>query len=97
MGKYGWDDDDRNDIFDNGEDDGIDYSDLDEYDEEEAIEEEIAPLRGTIEVGDCIMCGAKLSAVFNKECNCFYCSECHYAVDEDFYLMWLKGFHVEIE
>jgi len=93
--------DEWKDIFDNGDDDGIDYSDLgDEWDDEDddeelAVEQAIERLKGTIKDGDCMFCGSKGTAHYDG--NFFFCKECHYVVEEDFYYRWYAGFPVEID
>lgn len=80
-------------IYDNGDDNNVDYSDLDENeDPEEAIDR----LRGTIGRGDCLYCGAK-DAMTYEGYVCFICSECGRSTHEDIYYRWAAGYPVEFE
>ena len=54
-------------IYDNGDDRGFDYSDLDENEDPEDV---IDRIRGTIESGDCMLCGAKNSMKYDTICHC---------------------------
>ena len=79
-----------------------DYDDLymenvrnfDELDDTwERRQEAIYELKGEIESGDCMLCGAKNAMKY--EGNCFICSECHEGVSEDLYYIWAAGFDIE--
>lgn len=91
------------DIWDNGEDDLIDYSDLSGYEfendddvevdeETEARWEAIEKLQGTIEYGKCIYCGLEKGMHFNKDW--FFCKTCHDCVPAEVYYQWYAGFDV---
>ena len=80
-------------IYDNGDDSGIDYSDLDENpDPEDVIDE----LRETLGKGTCPSCG-ELSMVPHKNGHCYYCLECGHAENPEAYLRWIAGYPVEYE
>lgn len=84
-------------IYDNGDDDDIDYSELDGYefeDSEEDVDEAIDRLRGTIGRGDCLYCNAKNGMKYDGFI-CFVCSECGNSVHEDAYYRWAAGYPVE--
>ena len=85
--------DEYNDIYDNGDDNGIDYSELDENDDPEEI---IDSIRGTVTRGDCILCNAKNAMTYDGFI-CFICSECGNSVHEDTYYRWIAGYPVSIE
>ena len=79
-----------------------DYDDLymenvrnfDELDDTwERQQEAIDELKGEIESGDCMLCGAKNAMKY--EGNCFICSECNEGVSEDLYYVWAAGFDIE--
>lgn len=85
--------DEYEEIYDNGDDNGIDYSDLDENeDPEEAIEE----IRGTIESGDCIYCNGRNTMKYDGSI-CFVCSKCRRSTHEDIYYRWVAGYSIEFE
>lgn len=92
MGLFGSkkDKDEYDFIYDNGDDRGFDYSDLDENEDPEDV---IDSLRGTIESGDCMLCGAKNAMRFDTIC--FICSECGESVHEDLYYRWAAGYPIE--
>ena len=96
MGLFGFgkSKDEYNDIYDNGDDDGIDYSELDGYEFEESIDEAIDRLRGTIGRGDCLYCNAKNGMKYDGFI-CFICSECGNSVHEDTYYRWAAGYPVD--
>ena len=80
-------------IYDNGDDSGIDYSDLDENpDPEDVIDE----LRKTLGKGTCPKCG-EVSMIPHKGGHCYYCLECGHAEHPEVYLRWVAGYPVEYE
>ena len=80
-------------IYDNGDDDGIDYSEPVENDDpEEAVDR----IRGTIGQGDCLYCNAKNGMKYDGFI-CFICSECGMSVHEDIYYRWAAGYPVEFD
>lgn len=96
--------DEYEDIWDNGEDDGIDYSELDgyEFEELEEVDEEtearwdaVAKLDGTIEYGECLYCGKENGMHFHK--GFFFCKTCHDFVPAEVYYQWYSGFDVYLE
>jgi ribosomal protein S27AE len=80
-------------IYDNGDDSGIDYSDLSESEDPEDV---IAELRETLGKGPCPKCG-KTEMVPDGKGYCYYCLECGYAENQDAYLRDLAGYPVEYE
>lgn len=93
--------DEYKDIWDNGEDDLIDYSELDgyEFENDEDVDEEtearwaaIDRLKGTIQDGDCLYCGKQNGMHYVKGYYC--CKTCHDLVPEEVYLQWYAGFDV---
>lgn len=79
------------DIFDNGDDDGIDYSELDQYEFEEDVDNIINKMRGTIQEGDCLYCNAKNAMKYDGSI-CFICSKCNWSAHEDVYYTWVAGY-----
>lgn len=75
------------------EEDGRMWEDLDENEDPDDV---VESLRGTIERGDCIYCGGKLTMTHEGNV-CFICSKCGKAVDEDIYYRWIAGYPVEFE
>lgn len=89
--KFGKKKDEYDYIYDNGDDSGIDYSELDENeDPEEAVDR----MRGTISRGDCIYCGAKNAMEYVGNI-CFVCSKCGQSVHEDIYYRWAAGYPID--
>jgi len=80
-------------IYDNGDDSGIDYSDLSEAEDPEDV---IDRLRETLDRGPCPECG-KVSMVRSEQGNCYYCLDCGYAEHEALYLRSLAGYPIESE
>ncbi len=71
---------------------------IDEYDDlyddsNDKIYEMIEMLRGTIERGDCLYCGGKLSMEYTGNV-CFICSKCAKSVHEDVYYAWAAGYDI---
>ncbi len=88
-------DNDYDDIFDNGDDSGIDYSELDGCEFEEDEYDIIERMRDEVAGGDCLYCNARDSMVHDGER--FVCSVCGKSVCEDVYFAWAGGIPVEIE
>lgn len=91
-------------IWDNGEDDGIDYSDLSGYEFDDIVEvdqetearwDAVSRLEGTIKYGECIFCGKERGMHFNK--GWFFCKTCHDCIPAEVYYQWYAGFDVYIE
>jgi len=83
--------DEYNFIYDNGDDSGIDYSELDENEDPEEV---IVRLKETLGKGPCPKCG-KVSMVPDAKGFCYYCLECGWAESQDAYLRDLAGYPVE--
>ena len=85
----------NNDIFDNGDDEGIDYSELDQYEfeaTEEEIEEAINQIKNSgITSGDCFYCRGKNTMKYDG-CICFNCTKCGGSIHEDDYYRWAAGY-----
>lgn len=79
-------------IYDNGDDSGIDYSDLSESDPEEAVDS----LRGNVLSGSCIYCGAQDGMKYEGDI-CFICSVCGRSIHEDLYYRLLAGYEIEMD
>lgn len=86
-------DDEYDFIYDNGDDSGIDYSDLSENEDPEDV---IDSLRGTIGRGDCIYCDSKDSMEYDGFV-CFICSHCGKSVHEDIYYRWAAGYPIDFD
>jgi len=82
-------------IFDNGDDDEIDYSELDGYEFTEDEYEIIERMRDEVTGGDCLYCDARDS--MEHDGDCFICSVCGKSVHEDVYFAWAGGIPIEIE
>jgi ribosomal protein S27AE len=78
-------------IYDNGDDSGIDYSDLDENEDPKEV---IAELKETLGKGPCPKCGED-SMIPDDEGFCYYCLECGYAENQEVYLRGLAGYPVD--
>lgn len=96
--------DEYEEIWDNGEDDLIDYSDLSgyEFEELEEIDEEtearwdaIDRLSGTIEYGECLYCGKEKGMHFKN--GFFFCKTCHDFIPAEVYYQWYAGFDVYLD
>lgn len=85
-------------IFDNGDDSGIDYSELyeSEVEEDEDEDEIIRRLKGTVQSGDCMYCGAKNAMKYEGNI-CFVCKKCGMSTHEDSYYLWLSGYDIEYD
>lgn len=79
-------------VYGYDEEDSRNYEEFD--DTEDAMDEAIARLRGTISVGDCMECGAKDAMKYEGNV-CFVCSKCKMAVHENLYYLWTAGFPIE--
>lgn len=104
-----FDEDKYEDVWDNGEDDGIDYSDLAGYEyEDESIGDYVDPeedadisarwdaidrLRGKVKKGKCIFCGKRNGMHLTPMGN-YACQYCHDTVPDEVYLQWYAGFDV---
>lgn len=89
-----------NDIYDNGDDDGIDYSEVDGYEEDDSgdeIEERAELLKSDgVTTGDCPYCGASNTMHYDGYI-CFICSECKWSMHEKDYYYWLAGGQIEMD
>ena len=83
-------------IFDNGDDNGIDYSELYEGEEEIDYDEIIGRMKGTVQSGDCMYCGAKNAMKYEGDI-CFVCDKCGMSTHEDSYYLWLSGIDIEFD
>lgn len=96
--------DEYEDIWDNGEDDLVDYSELDglEFEELEEVDEEtearwdaVDRLEGQVTEGECLYCGKPNGMKFFK--GFFFCQTCHDSVPAEVYYQWYAGFDVYME
>ena len=80
--------DDYSDVYD---DFSFDPSDPDIDDSEDEIER----LRGNIKSGDCVYCGARNKMKYFG--NCFICTKCKMAIDEELYYRWAAGYDIDVD
>lgn len=83
--------DEYNDIFDNGEENGIDYSELGDYEFEDDREEELESVRG-ISSGECYRYSCSGTMTLQDD-SYFICDCCNTIVDAELYYGWLIGMY----
>lgn len=78
-------------IYDNGDDSGIDYSDLSENEDPDEV---IARLEESLGRGPCPQCN-NITMVPDDKGVCYFCTECGYAEHKELYLRGLAGYSIE--
>ncbi len=71
-----------------------DVHEWEELDENEAPEDIIERLRGTIDRGDCMYCGGVDTMTYEGNV-CFVCSKCGQSTHEDTYYLWWSGCDID--